>query len=199
MKKAITIVILVLFLILLVGCQSSNKEDNEEYKFEEIPIEEFSYEVYEQILFGIEELSFESDEITGIEVIEIEFIESKYLTDLITDEIIDHKEINKDININWKQIRKDILIGTGIYMVSFAIRTATHGPVLALVAFVSDVAIGGVFDFLIEVIPLIFKGEEVTDAVLLESIARGYKYGAIFDLTTAIFAPFFSIMSKKFV
>lgn len=194
MKKLFSYLLMGFFIFTLVSCDDNSLGNtNNQYDIVTFDIESYNIEVYEEILFGMETLAIELYDIVDIEITDIEFVESDFFIDFVNQDIINQYE---NTRINWNQIQKDLLIGSGLYFVSFVIRTLTQGPIVAVVAFISDVSIGLVFDFLSEVIPMLAKGEAISPAVILESLARGFKYGAMFDFASTFFGSAFGHLSK---
>jgi hypothetical protein len=178
-------------LFLLVSCGSSSTKDRGTNSsiinvYPNTPYEILTYNIekYEIIISSIENISFTSQDIVDIKVHSFEIIEAADL------ENINEDEVATDDRSKRQEILKNLAIGTSFYLVAFTIRSATKTPVAAMVAFATDVAIGIVVDFLIDVLPKMLesteKNEEFKALDALLFLSRGYRLGSYFDVTFAL-------------
>jgi hypothetical protein len=194
------LLISLLSISLLVSCSSSSIDNapstsssgvstNSSTGPSQKPYDPFQYDPFELetidlVISTFEEIKFDDMDIVDLKVESFQILEYEYIKDL------NQKDLFNESDVKIEEIKKNLAEGTSIYLVAFTVRSARLGPQTALAAFATDVALGLVVDFVIDVLPKLFSSEskestfKLVDAFLF--LSRGYKLGSYFDLSFSL-------------
>jgi hypothetical protein len=153
------------------------------------PYDPFEYSPYELerielVISTFERIDFKSTDIIDLKVESFEILENEFIQDF------NMADLENENDVKIEEIKKNLREGTSLYLVAFTIRSVRYGPQTAMAAFATDVALGLVVDFVIEVLPRLFDSEnkessfKLVDAFLF--LSRGYKLGSYFDLSFSL-------------
>jgi hypothetical protein len=161
-------------------------------------ITDFNIETFDEIIFEIDKLVSENDNIIDIEILDFDFAELDDFVESIDDET-KNKYLESGVNLDNFQ---KIFLATFVYTFTFLIRTATMGPIVATISLVSDIALGLAFDSI-----SYFIGNELGDGEnlvertntkpLSQTLIDGFFYGAIFDFVAFGLETFFGSIYRS--